>query len=115
MIDHLPTASHYREAIAMDEELAELAADMDIDASEAPALRVSEFTPEVQLLMKQVQLLQSLLQQRSRKRINFPPLPKVRTAMQAVRERRRRDRRARTESLVAAAQRRWIEEHPDET
>lgn len=90
----------------MDEELAELTAELPTPTG-PPVLPVSEMTPEVQLLTTLVQLTQNMLQQRSRKRINFPPLPMPRTARQLVRDRRRAERRDRTMRLVAEAQARW--------
>lgn len=118
VVEHLPAASHYGEAVAMDLELAE-AADREDTPSDGsagpPQLPVSQNTIEVQLLLRLVSLLQAQLQQRSKKRIPFPPLPRVRTAREVIRERRRDRNRGRLSTLVQQAQARWAaqQEQPD--
>lgn len=96
----------------MDEELAELTA--DLEPSGRPVLPVTEMTYTVQLLQQVVQLLRSQIQQQSPKPIQFPPLPAPKTARQIVAARRRDERRARLLDLVADAQERWAAEHPEE-
>lgn len=97
----------------MDEELAELA----LDAAEAegrrpsstpPTVAVSEFTPEAQLLSMAVNLLQVQVQQQvGKKRIKFPPIPRPRTAVAVVKERRQRAYRRRLEDTLAKAHARY--------
>lgn len=92
----------------MDEDLAETMADLETPAERrVPELAVSEATPEVQLLLQVVSLLQMQIQQRATKRIPWPPLPRIRTAARAVTERRRRQHRGRLTDLVATAQARY--------
>lgn len=96
----------------MDEELAELTA--DVQPSGRPVLPVSEMTYEVQLLVQTVNLLRGILQQRASKPIKFPPLPAPKTARQIVAERRRDENRARLLVRVAEAQARWAELHAED-
>lgn len=101
----------------MDTELAELAEEAEIGAEpdrDPAVLPVSEATQEVQLLVRLVQLNQALLQSKQPKRINFPPLPQVRTARAEVRKNRRERHRGRLLQMVAEAQARWAAAHPDE-
>lgn len=96
----------------MDEELAEITADMK--ASGPPVMPVSEMTFDVQLLTQVVGLLRGILQQREKKKIPFPPLPAPKTARQIVAERRRDARRTRLLVTVAEAQARWAEIHAED-
>lgn len=96
----------------MDEELAELTADMPAPAG-PPVLPVSEMTVTVQLLTRLVALNQNLVQQQSKKRINFPPLAAPKTARQLVAERRRAVYRSSLLLRVAEAQALWDELYGD--
>lgn len=96
----------------MDPDLARLAEDHhethgSDDSNRAPELAVSESTPEVQLLLRLIRLTELLLQQRSRKRIPFPPLPTMRTARAAEKRRRRVAHRERLHTRIAEAQALW--------
>lgn len=96
----------------MDEELAELTA--DLKPSGTPTLPVSEATQDVLLLTQAVALLRGILQQREKKRIQFPPLASPKTARQIVAERRREANRGRLLLRVAEAQERWEQLQPEE-
>lgn len=93
----------------MDEELAEHLEALDDGSSDkrAPELRVLEATPEVMLLMRIVALTQAQLQSKQAKRIPFPPLPKVKTARDALKQRLRGKHRQRLQDLVSRAQARF--------
>lgn len=94
----------------MDEELAELTIDLKPDGP--PTRPVSEMTAEVQLLTEAVGLLRGILQQRERKKIQFPPLAVPKTARQLVEQRRREHHRGRLLLRVAEAQARWEAQNP---
>jgi hypothetical protein len=98
----------------MDEELAELTEGIAAASSGRPVLPVSEMTPEVQLLTTLVQLTQNMLQQRSPKKINFPPVPLPKTARQILADRRRSESRERTSRRFAEAQALWTRLHEND-
>ncbi|NUO57309.1 MAG: hypothetical protein HOV78_11635 [Hamadaea sp.] len=99
----------------MDEDLAEALADEDLSTRGDPELPISEATHDVLLLTQIVSLLRTMVQQREKKRIPFPPLAFPKTARHKIAERRRNARRARLLATVAEAQARYAALHPEET
>ena len=92
----------------MDEELAELTADVEA-STEDPELPISEMTADLQSSLRIEMLLRSLLQQKSKKKMQFPRLPTPKTARQKVLARRRDQNRGRLLARIAEAQARWQE------
>jgi len=100
VVDGLPRNSRYAEAVSQDDELAEALVDKDDLVPVGP--RVSEFTPEVEMLTAIFDRLGELGQifaaSRGGKAGRVQPAPRPRTARDRV-ARRRREKKHR--SLVA--------------
>lgn len=104
IVDHLPRNSAYGEACALDEAL------VDPDAPperRRPSMR--EWSPEVELLAAIFDRLNNVVQVQSSKDLRLKPWPSPVTAADMLRERERRNRRARLTRLIANAKRRYRE------
>ncbi|MCM0622514.1 hypothetical protein [Nocardioides bruguierae] len=113
MADHLPSTSHLRNALAQDEELAEMLEDrITAGRDREPQIALTEMTAEWQMQAQTVALLQALVSQGARRKVSFPPLPRPMTATEKLRKKRREEARERTTSRIAAAQARWDANHP---
>lgn len=101
MIDHLPRNSSYVEAMAMDEELA-LEVLRRPERKTPPRRRMSEWSPEVELLSIAVDRLSELIQAiaagHGAKPTRLTPQPRPQTAHEQVKY---RERVRKHESLVA--------------
>ncbi|MGK5677524.1 hypothetical protein [Actinoplanes sp. URMC 104] len=95
-IDALPNHSHYAEQLAADEELAEVLLDQDDGSEKKPVRRLSEFTPEVELLSTLADRVGDLIQvtvaSSGGKARKVTPQPRPVGAIEKVRLRRRAKR-----------------------
>lgn len=114
VLNHLPRASHFRQATADDDEWAEeyLAQERVGKVEPPPSLPMSEFTHEVELLSMVVELLQAtnsnlrvLAHEKNPPKVK--PMPRPRTALDRARDRRRAAKFAELEAEVLQAQERY--------
>lgn len=107
LLDRLPAASHYWEAVAGDEELAEARAGVKREPRGRPAPKLSDFNPVVAELAVVSDLLGSVLSVLTRGQFKPEPRPRPVTALERVEERQRVARLRALEDEVTAAQERW--------
>lgn len=106
LLDRLPAASHYWEAVAGDEEIAEAQAGAKkVGGRSGPKL--SDFNPVVAELAVVSDLLGSVLSVLTRGQFKPEPRPRPVTALERVEERQRVARLRALEDEVTAAQERW--------
>ena len=107
LLDRLPAASHYWEAVAGDEELAEARAGAKQEPRGRPTPKLSDFNPVVAELAVVSDLLGSVLSVLTRGQFKPEPRPRPVTALERVEERQRVARLRALEDEVTAAQERW--------
>jgi hypothetical protein len=92
-IDGLPNHSHFGEAMAADEELAAAIIDADDGKPKKPVRRISDYSPEVEMLTliadRVAENTQVLVASRGGKPRKLPHLPRPVTAVEKVRAKRR--------------------------
>lgn len=95
-IDALPSHSHFAEALAGDEDLAEAIVDADDGTPKRPVRRLSEYNAEVELLTvltdRVAELIQVTVASRGGKPRRVTPMPRPIGAVEKVRTRRQRRR-----------------------
>lgn len=93
LIDGLPNHSHLAEAMAADDELAEAILNADDGRPQHAVRRISDYSPEVEMLTliadRLAENTQVLLASRGGKPRKLPPLPRPVTAVEKARTRRR--------------------------
>lgn len=110
LLERLPSSSHYAEAVALDEELAEERAGAEQGKKPPPGKhtpRISEFNPVVAELTVVSDRLGQLLMAMSGGTAKVEPRPRPVVAAQKIEERARVARLRGLEDEVLAAQRRW--------
>ena len=107
LLDRLPAASHYWEAVAGDEEIAEAQAGLKSGGSGRKGPKLSDFNPVVAELAVVSDLLGSVLSVLTRGQFKPEPRPRPVTALERVEERQRVARLRALEDEVVAAQVRW--------
>lgn len=92
-IDGMPNHSHFAEAMAADEDLAEAILTADDGKPRKATRRISEFSPDVELLSllndRVAELIQVTVATRGGKARKVTPMPRPTTAVEKVRARRR--------------------------
>jgi hypothetical protein len=95
-VDGLPKHSHFAEALAADEDLAEAILDADDGKPKKVVRRLSEYSPEVELLTvltdRVAELIQVTVASRGGKPRKVTPMPRPASAVEKVRTRRQRRR-----------------------
>lgn len=92
-IDGLPHHSHFAEALAADDELAEAILNADDGRPKNPVRRLSDYSPQVELLTllndRLAELIQVTVASRGGKPRRVPPMPRPVSAVEKVKNRRR--------------------------
>lgn len=104
LLDRLPAASHYWEAVAGDEEIAEARAGRAGRPKGRSGPKLSEFNPVVSELAVISDRIGSVLSVLTRGEAKIEPRPRPVTALERVEERRRVARLRALEDEVLAAQ-----------
>lgn len=114
MIDGLPTASAYREAIALDEELAAVVAEQPAKEPKPWRPPISEHTVEAELLSQLIDLVKGTVASLSRSKKRPEPTLRPYTAHETVKRKRRIADRERALDRISQAHQTWTREHgPD--
>ena len=106
LLDRLPAASHYWEAVAGDEEIAEAQAGVKPGRGRSGP-KLSDFNPVVAELAVVSDLVGSVLSVLTRGQFKPEPRPRPVTALERVEERQRVARLRALEDEVSVAQERW--------